>query len=167
MEIVAIHQEITAIEVDAIVRPAAVNGATLLGPSSQLLANGGPALVAVLHSGLALSLGCAVLTAGGALRCRYLIHVATVSDSNQQPSLDALKKATLAALKCAEDSRFRSLAFPNMGFHHDSGPRARAARAIVMILKGFDPVFLNRVLLVDPDVEMIKHYEAAIDALSD
>ena len=167
MEIVVIHQDITAIEVDAVVSPSAASGATLEGPAARILERGGDQVSRALEPMWPLRIGEAVLTRGGALRSRYIIHAPTVPVPGQYPSLDDLKKATLAAVKCAEDNKLRSLANPDMGMNGDPGQRSRVARAMVSVLKGFDSSVLDRILLVDMNVEIVKAYETALAALAD
>lgn len=175
MEIVVIKNDITAIEVDAVVRPAAERGETQLngtepGASHRILERGGDILTQALGLCLPLRIGQAAMTPAGDLPCRYVIHSAMIDESSHPPTLENIKKSILAAIRCAEDHSLRSLAFPDMGLSFmggsaDIGMRSRAARAIIAMLDGFQTSRLTRVLLVDTNEETIRAFESALEAL--
>ncbi len=72
-----------------------------------------------------------MLTSGGNLRCRYVIH-APISEASQVRDAETVKISTLAALRCAAGSRLRSVAIPAF-------PRGeKATHALVSALLDFD-----------------------------
>lgn len=169
MEIVVIKSDITALEVDAVVRPSTEGGDIVTGGSGsssrKILERGGASVSAALTPLLPIRIGQAAMTVAGQLPCRYVIHSPTSAEASRGPTLDDVKKAMLAAIRCAEDNALRSVAFPDMGLDGDSSTRSRAARAIVAMLNGFQTNRLSRVLLVDTNEETIRAYEHALEAL--
>lgn len=169
MEIVVIRRDITALEVDAVVRPSTERGESVNGLSGssslRILERGGASLSAALTPLLPIRIGQAAMTVAGQLPCRYVIHSPTAAEGSPGSSLEDVKKAILAAIRCAEDNALRSLAFPDMGLNGDSSTRSRSARAIVAMLNGFQTNRLSRVLLVDTNEDTMRAFEHAVESL--
>jgi O-acetyl-ADP-ribose deacetylase (regulator of RNase III) len=163
MNIVVIHKDVTALEVDAVVVPTSVQGDALSGISSLIRSLSG--LLSLAAPALPIPIGSARLTPAGKLPCRFLIHTATVGSVQDVASLENLKQATVAAIKCAEENHLRSLAFPDLGLLALPSSTSRAARAILSVMRAFDSSSLDRILLADPRDEVVRLSEAALEAL--
>lgn len=164
MDIVVIRNDITTLEVDAVVRPSSERGPAAQAVSEKILERGGSPVSQALSSLRPPRIGEAVMTPGGQLPCRFVIHSPVQPDSSGVPTLDNIKKGILAAIRCAEDHQLRSIAMPNMGLEGDAGTRTRAARAILAMLAGFQTRQLSRILLVDNDEITLRAYESALEA---
>jgi O-acetyl-ADP-ribose deacetylase (regulator of RNase III) len=95
-----------------------------------------------------LRVGEAMLTTGGRLRCKYVIH-APVSDTAMPVDPEGVAMSTRAALRCAAGSRLRTVAIPAF-------PRGElATRALVKALRDFDEDGLEEVFIVAPNGRIV------------
>jgi len=156
LKIIALRGDITKVEVDAVVNPADAREAPgKLGRA--LLKRGGREIQAEAAARGPLRVGEAILTTGGRLKCRYLIHapVGSTAEGADWKRLDpeGLRQSTLAALRCAAGSRLRSVAIPAL-----SGEEL-ATRALLAALADFDKEAgaqqLTEVFIVGEDGEVV------------
>ena len=125
MKIIAMQGDITQVDVDAVVSPANSEPRQGRRIEDRLVQQAGSDVEAETVARGPLRVGEAMLTSGGRLRCRYVIH-APVSE------VESVKTSTLAALRCAAGSRLRSVAIPAF-------PRGeRATGALVSALLDFN-----------------------------
>ncbi len=123
--------DITEVDVDAVVNPAESVPKQRRRAEDRLVQNAGSEVAAEAAARGPLRVGDAMLTSGGKLRCRYVIH-APVSEASHSRNAEAVKISTLAALRCAAGNRLRSVAIPAF-------PRGeKATRALVSALTDFD-----------------------------
>lgn len=109
-----IQGDITALEVDAIVNAA----------NNQLWMGGGVAGAIKRKGGIEIEteavkkgpieIGEAIETKAGQLKAKYVIHAATMG-TDFKTSEEIIKKATLSALKRAEELKLKNIAFPALG----------------------------------------------------
>lgn len=103
MHIQLVRADLTSIKVDAIVNPTAARGDGDAAPARSALSDDpGP-----------LPVGSAVVTTGGNLLCRFIIHAAVPRRSDED-SETKLRQATWAALQRAEELALGSVALPAM-----------------------------------------------------
>lgn len=150
MKIIALRGDITKVEVDAVVNPTdARQEPGKLGRA--LLKRGGRDIQAEAVARGPLQVGEAILTTGGRLKCRYLIH-APAGSTDTDP--EGLKQSTLAALRCAAGSRLRSVAIPALSREEP------ATRALLSALADFDKEAgaqqLTEVFIVGEDGEVVR-----------
>jgi O-acetyl-ADP-ribose deacetylase len=93
--------------------------------------------------------GEAVITSGGALKARSVIHAAVMGQDLRTGSTDILA-ATLSALRLAESNKISSLAFPALGTGVGGFPLPQAAEIMTGAARGFlrTSQFLKRVSFV-------------------
>jgi len=107
--------DITEFDGDAIVNPAN----TLLimggGVAGAIKRKGGGEIEEEARRHAPLRIGEAVVTRGGFLKAKYVIHAPTVEQPGGTSSEEWVYKATKAALKVAKERRLESIAFPLMG----------------------------------------------------
>ena len=111
MKIIAIQGDITQVDVDAIVVPAEEYKGLKRRVEDRLLEQAGIEVERETVARGPLRVGETILTSGGNLRCRYVIH-APVAEAAKKKDADDVKKSTLAALRCAAGNRLRSVAIP-------------------------------------------------------
>lgn len=103
--------DITEMETDAIVN--AANAELLLGGgvAGAISKKGGPTIQFQCNKIGGTRVGCAVITKGGNLKAEFVIHAVgpRMGEGNED---EKLKNATLNALKVADESRLKSIAFP-------------------------------------------------------
>jgi len=81
--------------------------------------------------------GKAVATGAGKLRARAVIHAPTMERPAMRTSVEKVRAAVKAALECAEEKGFASVAFPGMGTGVGGLPIDDAARVMVEVVKEF------------------------------
>jgi O-acetyl-ADP-ribose deacetylase (regulator of RNase III) len=106
-----VEGDITEMDTDAIVN--AANAQLVLGGgvAGAIRRKGGPAIQAACDQIGGTFVGGAVITSGGRLRARHVIHAVgpRMGEGNED---NKLKNATLNALKVADENELKSLAFP-------------------------------------------------------
>ncbi len=106
--------DITQAQVDAIVNAAATDLEMREGVARAIRERGGPAIQQECRRLGSIGIGEAVLTGGGDLPARYVIHAASQA-SDGSASEEAVRAATRRCLEIARDRALRSLAFPALG----------------------------------------------------
>lgn len=107
--------------------------------------------------------GSAILTSGGRTRFKGIVHAPTMEQPAMQIPASNVGKATLAALTCAEQAGFTSLAIPGMGTGVGGVAREEAAREMLQAIRSFQPRHLQKVILVDLDPEMVRAWRKALE----
>jgi len=79
--------------------------------------------------------GAAVVTGGGSLRARHVIHAA-VMGRNLKTGADEIRKAILSALNRAKELELRSIAFPALGTGVGGFPIEECARIMYQAMVG-------------------------------
>ena len=125
-----IQQDITDFEVEAIVFYAQPNLELGSGFGSAITRRGGQSIKKELDAIDSLSVTDAVVTAGGNLKAKYIVHAVGPAFQEEQTE-EKLRATILAALKRAEEKEVRRIAFPPMGTGFYGIPLA-ASREIMM-----------------------------------
>jgi len=142
-----LNTDITEMETDAIVNPA--NAQLILGGgvAGAIRKRGGPKIQKECYKKAPTFVGGAVITTGGSLKARYVIHA--VGPRMGEGDEDAkLKNATRNSLKLADETAIKSIALPAISTGIFGFPLQRCARIMlrttVDYLKG--PTALERVV---------------------
>ncbi len=106
-----IQGDITELEVDAIVNPA--NSRLIMGGgvAGAIKAKGGNSIQDECNKIGSTTVGAAVITSGGQLKAKYVIH-AVGPRRDEQDADGKLRNATMNSLKIAQDKEIGSIAFP-------------------------------------------------------
>jgi O-acetyl-ADP-ribose deacetylase len=107
--------DITAIEADAIVNAANSRLAGGGGVDGAIHRAGGPAIMEACRRIGGCPSGSAVLTSGGELRCKHVIHAVAPFYSGRADDAEKLRSAYAVSLRLAAEQRLRSIAFPSLG----------------------------------------------------
>lgn len=106
-----VEGDITELDTDAIVN--AANASLILGAgvAGAIRRKGGPAIQAECNKIGGCPVGGAVITTGGNLKAKYVIHAVgpRMGEGNED---EKLKNATLNSLKVADENSLQSIAFP-------------------------------------------------------
>jgi O-acetyl-ADP-ribose deacetylase (regulator of RNase III) len=148
MKIEIIKGDITKLKVDAIVNPAnsfLVMGGGLAGIIRSV---GGEKIEEEATKHAPVAVGKAIITSGGKLPCKYVIHAPTMGKPAQKISTDNVKLTMEAILKCAEENNIKEIAIPGLGTGVGGVPYKEAAEVMLRILKNFKARNLKKVLLV-------------------
>ena len=163
MKIVAVRGDITEVDVDAVVHPvesrSSESGEGLPYLGDTLVARAGVEVQAEATAHGPIRVGEAILTTGGRLRCKYVIHAPVGSDGDvlDPDDPDGIKRSTLAALRCAAGSRLRSVAIPA------SANGLESTQALISALRDFDAEGgLEEVFIVGENGKIVKAIKKAI-----
>ncbi|MFN4133184.1 MAG: macro domain-containing protein [Candidatus Hadarchaeales archaeon] len=164
IEVTAAAGDLTKVEADAICNPA-----------NSLLVMGGGAAGAIKRAAgeevekeavkhAPLPVGKAVATSGGKLRAKWIIHAPTMERPAMATTPEKVQRATVAALRCAEELNISSIAIPGMGTGVGGVPPEMAARAMVKALRETLPKLKNlkKVILCDIDGRMVEAWEKEV-----
>jgi len=106
--------------------------------------------------------GEAIITSGGKTSFRAIIHAPTMERPAMRVTAENVGRATLAALKLAENQGFEKIAIPGMGTGVGGVDRKKAARMMVDTVKGFAGQHVKKVIFVDIDEEMVRAWQESI-----
>lgn len=106
--------------------------------------------------------GEAVLTSAGRTTFKGIIHAPTMEHPAMRIPPENVTKATLAALRLADQQGYQAIAIPGMGTGVGGVSKEEAATRMVEALKAFTPQALCRVILVDVDEEMVRSWEKCL-----
>jgi O-acetyl-ADP-ribose deacetylase (regulator of RNase III) len=159
--------DITDLATDAIVN--AANTALKLGGgvAGAIAKKGGPKIQEECDKIGGTHVGGAVITSGGNLKARYVIHaVGPVHGTEHEDA--KLKDATLNSLKLAEEHNLRSVAFPAISTGVYGFPKDRCATIMlsttIAYLEG--PTKLQKVVFCLYDKQTFNIFKDNLDALS-
>lgn len=164
-EIVLERGDITEYEVDAIVNAANDRLSMGAGVAGAIKRKGGTIIEEEAVRQAPIEAGEVVVTTAGNLPASYVIHAAVMgADLRATPEL--VSRATLAALRRAEELKLESVAFPAFGTGVGRMAPEASARAMVSALQQYlaaNPGSrLRRVHLVPFDDEVLQAFTAAL-----
>ena len=141
--------DLTEAEVDAVVNAANTDLQLGAGVAGAIRRKGGPTIQEECDALGPISLGEAVITGGGQLEARYVIHAASMHLGGRT-SEGSLRDATANSLKRAADKQLSSLAFPAIGTGIAGFPLDRCAQIMLEeVRKHFlSPTPLQKILFV-------------------
>ena len=157
-----VEGDLTALDVEAVVNPANSYGQMGGGVAGALRKKGGPQIEAEAVKQAPIPIGKAVLTTGGALPCRYVIHAPTMVRPAEGCNVSRVKKATVAALECADEKKLKKIAFPGMGTGVGGLDPVHAAKAMVEVTRSFQPRHLEEVTFVAFGEDLKNAFEEAL-----
>ena len=128
--------DITELDTDAIVN--AANASLILGAgvAGAIRAKGGPAIQRQCDQIGSCPVGNAVITGGGNLKARYVIHAVgpRKGEGNKE---EKLRNATLNSLKVANDNGLKSIGFPAISTGIYGFPIERCAEIMLSSTTGY------------------------------
>ena len=161
-----VRGDITKIKADAIVNAANISLMGGGGVDGAIHRAGGPEILEDCRKIVARQGGCktgqAVITAGGKLPAKYVIHtVGPVYNGGKRGEDELLHSAYLNSLKLAAENEVHIIAFPNIstGIYHF--PKDKAAKIAVETVKDFlaDNKVVEKVIFVCFDDENFSLYQ--------
>ena len=139
-----VRGDITQVDADAVVNaanPSLMGGGGVDGAIHRV---GGPKILeecmairrTMYPDGL--PTGCAVMTSGGALKARHVVHtVGPIWKGGQQGEAELLQRAYISCLTLALENGLRSIAFPFISTGVYGYPVEEASRVAVGAVRGF------------------------------
>jgi len=139
--------DIAAQDVDAVVNAANDHFWMGAGVAGALKARGGSAIEAEAMAQGPVDPGSCVITSGGRLAARHVIHAA-VMGQDLRTSAALIERATVNALALAEQHQLASIAFPAFGTGVGGFPIGGCARIMIGSVRAFTPRSLALVRFV-------------------
>ena len=151
--------DITKVKADAIVNPANTFGWMGAGAAGAIKKAGGEEIEKEVVAKAPLELGRAVKTSAGKLPHKAIIHAPTLENPTEKAQPYNVAMSVKGALTFADDLKFKSLAMPGMGTGIGKVPKKEAAKVMLAEIKSFEPINLEKVILIDLDDEMVKAWQ--------
>lgn len=159
-----VTDNITKLEVDAIVNPA--NSMLIMGGgvAGAILRAGGREIQDDALEQAPVPVGKAIPTKAGRLKAKYVIHAPTMGRPAMQTGKQNVKLAVSGALECAEGLSVKSLAIPGMGTGVGGFDVDEAAKIIVNeVMKHIDKgTSLRHIILVGFREDLTKAFQRAL-----
>ena len=147
MTVDIVEGDISTQDVDALVNAANDHFWMGAGVAGAIKARGGSDIEREAMAQGPVAPGDCVMTAGGRLRARHVIHAA-VMGQDLRTSADIIARATTNALALAERHRLASMAFPAFGTGVGGFPLDECARIMLGVVRAHTPVSLALVRFV-------------------
>jgi len=161
-----IQGDITSLEIDAIVNAANTSLLGGGGVDGAIHRKGGPQILnecmAIRQQQGGCPVGEAVITSGGLLPAKYVIHtVGPVWNGGNNNEKELLASAYVNSLKIAEEKKFKSVAFPNISTGIYGFPKKPAAEIAIAAVSQFMKTAksVKQVTFVCFDEENFKIYQ--------
>lgn len=163
MQIRLLKDDITKLEVDAIVNAANTSLLGGGGVDGAIHRAGGKAILEACMQIRNRQGGCdvgeAVITTAGELPAQYVIHTVGPYWNDGQDQSQLLKNCYLNSLKLAEEYKLRTIAFPNISTGVYRYPKAAAAAIAIDAVKNASLESLETVYFICFDEENYRLYE--------
>jgi O-acetyl-ADP-ribose deacetylase (regulator of RNase III) len=162
MQIHVALSDLTELPVDAVVNPANSQGLMTGGVAAALLAAGGQEIEDEAKASAPIAVGAAVVTTGGELYARHVIHAPTMEAPGMKIGVENVRRATRAALIAAARNNFEVIALPGMGTGVGGVALDEAARAMVDELRAHKQPKPSTIYLVALDDALVNAFAEAL-----
>jgi len=158
--------DITKLEVDAIVNPANSQLTMGGGVAGAILRAGGDQIQEEALRKAPVQIGQAVATTAGKLKAKYVIHAPTMTRPAMPTNREDAKLATRGALERAKELGVKSVAFPGLGTGIGGLNPQDAARVMVEEVKKHieTGTTLKQIILVGFNADLTQAFKHAVDA---
>ncbi len=161
IEIEVVQGDITEADVDAVVNAANNQLWMGTGVAGAIVRRGGRGIEDEAIAQAPIAVGEAVITSGGTLPARHVIHAAAMGRDLRTDG-DKIANATESALALAETHRLRTLALPALGAGVGGFPVEECARIMVAAVRAREPASsLRRVRFVLFDQAACRAFQRA------
>src|SRR5207247_2113061 len=123
---------------------------------------GGPEIEEEARASAPIAVGAAVVTTGGELFARHVIHAPTMEEPGMKIGVENVRRATRAALIAAAVHQFDTIAMPAMGTGVGGVPIEEATRAMVDELRAHRQPKPSTIYLVGTSDIVTIAFEAAL-----
>ena len=162
MQIHVAKSDLTELPVDAVVNPANSQGLMSGGVAAALRERGGQKIEDEARASAPIAVGAAVVTTGGALHARHVIHAPTMEAPGMKIGVENVRRATRAALIAAARCGFETIGLPGMGTGVGGVALDEAARAIVDELRVHKQPKPSTIYLVALSDDLVRAFADAL-----
>jgi O-acetyl-ADP-ribose deacetylase (regulator of RNase III) len=156
-----VKEDIAKLDVDAVVNAANDHLWMGAGVAGALKTAGGGEIEREAMAKGPIAVGEAVVTGGGRLKARHVIHAAVMTQFVPRTSADAIARATAASLARAEEIGAKTVGFPAFGTGVAGFPLAECARVMVAAVKAHNGSVEEVVFALRGD-DAVRAFEAAL-----
>lgn len=156
-----VQQDIATLDVDAVVNAANDHLWMGSGVAGALKRAGGDEIEREAKAKGPIDVGEAIVTGGGRLKARYVIHAAVMTQLLPRTSADAIARATRSSLGRAEEIGARTVAFPALGTGVAGFPVDECARIMVAEVRAHAPGRVEEVVFAVRGDDAVRAFEAA------
>jgi O-acetyl-ADP-ribose deacetylase len=164
MQVHVVLADVVELPVDAIVVPTDSSGQMNEGLAAAARAKGGEEIEREVVQCAPIAVGAAVVTPGGGLHAKHVIHVPIVEEPGLKVTIEAVRRATRAALLAAFAHSLSVVALPFMGRRPSELTNGETARAMIDEIRAHRHPFPAIIYLADPYREIASLYEEALRA---
>jgi len=157
--------DIAGVEADAIVNPANSLATMGGGVAGVLKRAGGVSIEQEAKKKAPIPLGSAVITKAGTLKAKHIIHAPTMEKPTGETSYEIVASAMHAALDRADAHKVKTLAVHGMGTGVGKLNKDKAAAVMVKVIQQFQPLYLQKIILVATDKELFHSLYRAMDTV--
>jgi len=165
MQVHVVQSELAVLPVDAVVVPTNSTGRMSDGLALQVRHRAGPAVEEEAVQCAPIAVGAAVVTSGGGLYARHVIHVPVVEEPGLKLSIESVRRATRAALLAAAARSLEVIALPFMGRAPSELTNEETARGMADELRAFRGPCPATIYLADPGLDVAALFEEALRAV--
>jgi O-acetyl-ADP-ribose deacetylase (regulator of RNase III) len=155
-----VKEDIAKLDVDAVVNAANDHLWMGAGVAGALKKAGGDEIEREAKAKGPIEVGEAVVTGGGRLKARHVIHAAVMTQFLPRTSADVIARATAASLARADEIGAKTVGFPAFGTGVAGFPVAECARIMVATVKAHSGSVEEVVFALRGD-EAVRAFEAA------
>jgi O-acetyl-ADP-ribose deacetylase (regulator of RNase III) len=157
------HGNLIKVMADAIVNPANSYGWMGGGSAGAIKRAGGKEIEDEVVAKAPLEIGKAVATIAGKLPYKAIIHSPTMISPAEKAQAYNVAMAVRGALHLADDMGFKTIAMPGMGTGVGGFPIKDAAKVMVEEIRKFNPINLEKVILIDENDELCKAWKDELE----
>jgi len=161
VEVGIVLGDITEVNSEAIVNPANTLMIMGGGVAKAIKSKGGVGIELEAKRKAPVPIGSAIITRGGNLKAKYVIHAPTVKFPGGSSSRENVSKAVEAALNIAEKHGVREVAFPSMGTGVGGLSYRDSAHEMLRVVKKYSRklVHIHRIVIVLRSKKAFKEFK--------
>jgi O-acetyl-ADP-ribose deacetylase len=151
--------DLLTFEGDGIVVPTISEGHMVESIAARVKQASGKTIEEEVLRSAPIAVGAAVVTGGGALPFKHLIHVPVTEEAGMKIGVENIRRATRAGLLAATHVHLESVAIPGFGTGELGVAQDEAARAIIDEIRGYRGTHPVSVCLMDTDPDMVESFQ--------
>lgn len=166
IEVETVVGDITKLSVEVIANSASYDLRMESGVAGAIKLAGGEEIEREAITQGPLKAGEAVITSGGKLGARYVIHCAS-RPPGSSATYSKVRASVLSGLRLASSKSIRSVAFPAIGTENGGMSNEESANAIIAAIREHSrhPGAVQRIVLVASDTSMAQNFEDVLKKL--
>lgn len=154
--------ELITLAVDGIVNPTNSMCIMNAGVSGAIRRLGGPIIEQQAQAKAPLAVGAALVTTGGNLPAKHVIHAPVVAEPGQRVITENVRRAARVSLLAADAHKLKSIGIPAIGMDMGDVAPEEVTRAIVEEIRAHKRPYPEQVILVTMDIYVGQAFEDAL-----